>query len=59
MTDVQLQTLADEYKRLAKLLEQEQNKVNMSMADVNFYEQGMARIEAKFSAADVDISMWI
>jgi len=59
MTDAKIQSLAAEYKRLAKLLEQEQSKPVVSMADVNFYEQGMARIEAKFNAADVDISMWI
>ena len=59
MTYAQLQSLADEYKRLAKLLEREQSKPIMSIADIGYYEQRMARIETQFQQADVDISMWI
>jgi len=59
MTDTQARALAEEYNRLDKLLAIEQSRPNLSLADIRYYEDKMARIEAKFQQADTDIMQWI
>ncbi len=58
MSDAELQSLAEEHNRLADLLEREQSKPNMSIAEVRYYENRMAAIELKFQQAGEDIDQW-
>ncbi len=59
MTDAQIEALAAEYKRLENLIEREQSKANMNIADIHYYEDKMAAIETQFQKADLDIALWI
>lgn len=58
MTDAQLQTLADEYTRLEKLLDRNKARRFPDLADLHYLEDRMARIELKFQQADADIRQW-
>jgi len=59
MTDTQLQTLADEYTRLEKMLDREKARANVNLTEIRYLEDRMARIELKFQQADADIRQWI
>ncbi len=59
MTEEQIKSLSDEYKRLETLIEREQSKPNMNISDIRFYEDKMAAIETKFQKAALDIRSWI
>jgi len=59
MTQAKIQSLAEEYKRLEKLLVQERSKRDGSLAEAGYLETRMAKIELQFQQANVDILEWI
>ena len=59
MTDNQARALAEEYAGLEKRMEAERSKPFGSRIEINHCEEQMARIEAKFQQADLDIRHWL